>query len=83
MPRTAEHRFSCYPGLHKGYDGKVRESMTYSYESHNAIYDVVVIEGAVLVRTNMGKLSPLINDWTPHHYEIANKYKLLNVYIHA
>ncbi len=76
MTRTVENRFSNWTGLHKGADGKVRESATYAYESTMAFYEISVIEGHMFVSTNCGPLSNLICDWKPHHYAIADHFGL-------
>ncbi len=75
----AKHCFSNHTGNHKGADGKVRESATYTYETTGrdaAIYDVVIIEGLQFVRVNMGPLSNFITDFKPVHYEIINHFRL-------
>lgn len=72
----ASDRFYNSSGLHKGADGKVRPSHTYSYETHTTLYDIVKIEGLLFVSVNCGKLSNLICDWTPIHYRIESHFGL-------
>lgn len=74
--RTSLDRYSDHAGLHKGADGQIRESHCYSYESHNALYDIILIAGLQFVRVNMGPLSNMISDWKPHHYKIADHFNL-------
>lgn len=48
----------------------------YTYNSRKKIYDVVVLNGQKLVRTNSGPLSPFISKWTPYHYDIENHFNI-------
>ena len=74
--RTSENRFSSYEGLYRGADGVTRPTKVYCYESTNALYDVMLIAGLKLVRTNCGPLSNMISDWKPHHYKIESHFTI-------
>lgn len=69
MPLAKDRFNKCY-GLHRGADGITRDSITYSYETHNSLFDIVVIEGSKFYRVNMGRLSQMISNIKPIHYEI-------------
>lgn len=60
----------------KGADGRVREATVYSYESASILYDVLMIEGSMYVRTNTGQLSNMISSWRPIHYRIVDHFNL-------
>ena len=72
----SDKRFSKFSTQFKGADGLVRPATVYAYETHNAIYDIVLIEGLQFVRVNMGKLSNLISDWRPIHYAIDSHFHI-------
>jgi len=57
-------------------DGTNKQAMLYSYETHGAIYDVLPINGALLVRKNMGSYSDRIDAWSPIHYAICGHFNL-------
>lgn len=72
----SESRFSKGDTRFLGADGKIRPAKVYTYETHNTLYDIYIIEGAKFVRINMGKLGVLISDWHPIHYEIERHFHL-------
>lgn len=72
----AQDRFYRSQVLHRGHDGKVREMDQYTYDSHSTLYDVLVFEGFVMVRTNSGPLSNMIDKWRPAHYAIERHFEL-------
>lgn len=72
----AKDRFYQSTVTFKKKDGGTVTGEQYTYESHARLYDVVRLNGGLLVRINMGSLSPFICDWTPAHYEIENHFDL-------
>lgn len=48
----------------------------YSYESGNAIYDIAVVNGGKLYRTNGSVWSNLINSIKPIHCEIERHFNI-------
>jgi len=55
-------------------DGTVELATVYSYETHNALYNVLIIRGGKFYRLNCGPLSNLISAIRPIHYEIERKF---------
>ncbi len=72
----AQDRFYRSWTLHRGADGQLRNMEQFTYESHGAIYDVLLFEGLKLVRVNCGPLSNMISDWKPAHYAIESHFEL-------
>ncbi|CAN8140191.1 hypothetical protein THIOSC15_2100003 [uncultured Thiomicrorhabdus sp.] len=56
--------------------GKRTVLPVYGYETHNDIYDVLVVDKARYVRKNTGQWSNLIDAWEPIHYAIEQHFKL-------
>ena len=72
----AQDRFYDSWVLHRGADGVLRNMHQFTYETHNALYDVLVFEGAKFYRKNCGALSNLISSITPIHYAIENHFSI-------
>lgn len=52
-------------------------AQVYSYETNNAIYDVLVFEnGLKAYRKNMGPMQSTIDAIKPVHYEVERHFKL-------
>lgn len=49
----------------------------YSYESKDKLYDLIVMNGEILVRTNCGPWSSSLADWSPIHLAIAQHYHVI------
>ena len=78
----SQSRFYKSDTLFRGADDVLRCATIYSYETGKALYDVLAIDAGIgkprmrFARVNMGRLSPLISDWTPIHYEIEHYFRL-------
>jgi hypothetical protein len=73
--RLAKDRF--YKGqfnFRRDEGGEMESVPLYTYETHNALYDVVVLDGAEYVRTNMGAWSNRIDAWHRIHYAIRSHF---------
>lgn len=74
--RLAKDRFYQSTTQFKCADGEVSPATVYTYETHNALYDIVVIRGQRFARKNCGPLRFTINYWEPVHYEIERHFGL-------
>ena len=72
----AQSRFYRSDSQFKGADGRIRQAVVYSYESHSVLYDMLLIEGMKFVRVNCGGLSNMICNWKPAHYAIERHFEL-------
>ena len=72
----SQSRFFKSDSRFKGHDGRTRDATVYSYETHDALYDVLLIEGGKYVRVNCGQLSDMISSWKPIHYAIEAHFEL-------
>ena len=75
MPLSIE-RFSKRDIRFKGADETMRYAKVYTYETHDKLYDVMIIDGLKLVRVNCGQLSNMISNWKPIHYKIEQHFNL-------
>ena len=74
--RTSPDRFSKCHTLFRGADDVLRNVEVYTYEAHNGLYDLLIIDGLKFVRVDMGQLSNMIDAWKPHHYKIEQHFNL-------
>ena len=76
--KLATHRFlKGQFNFRRTADSPIESVPLYSYETtgkNGKLFDLMVLNGQELVRTNMGQWSNLITAWNPIHYEIRHHF---------
>ena len=57
-------------------NSKIEKAPRFTYETHNALYDIVIIDGHKYYSKNMGILHNTIDKITPIHVKIEQHFNI-------